>query len=174
MPKQGRQSIVWQVDRMLHAVIGTICAVLILLTVVFTCYTVVMRYVFLSPPFWGDTVALFANTWMVMLALSLSVRTRGQIAMQALYTKVSPAFAFSLEFIWTVIILAFGIFLLWFGTITAATVPGQYWELGELPKMYPMMIMPISGFLVALAAVAVLVEDWIRLRRGDLSVGNNS
>ncbi len=174
MPKQGRQSIVWQVDRMLHAIIGTICVVLILLTVVFTCYTVVMRYVFDNPPFWGDTVALFANIWMVMLALSLSVRTRDQIAMKALYTRVSPAFASALEVIWTVIILAFGIFLLWFGTITAATVPGQFWELGELPKMYPMMIMPITGFLVALAAVAVLAEDWVRLRRGDLSVGNNT
>ena len=168
--EKEKQGIVWTIDRWLTRTVSAICGVLILLTVVFTCYTIVMRYVFLNPPFWGDTVALFANIWMVLLALGLSVRTRDQIAMQALYSRISPAFAFWLEILWTLMILAFAIFLIIVGGQAALRVPGQFWELGELPKSYPMMILPISGTLVALAAIAVLAEDWLRWRRGDLSV----
>ena len=162
----------WVVDHWFWRVVISICGTFMLLTVIFTCYTVFMRYVMNNPPFWGDTVALFANIWMVLLSLAVSVRTRNQIAMQALYTRVSSAFAFWLEILWTVLILAFAIFLFFVGGQAALDVPGQFWELGELPKSYPMMILPISGLLVALAAIAVLAEDFKRWRAGDLTVKN--
>ena len=171
--KDGRGAVFWRVDSVVRVLIEWICAILILLTVCFTVYTIVMRYVFLDPPFWGDTVALFTNIWMVLLALALSVRSRDQIAMQALYTRISPSFAFGLEVLWTSIILLFGIFLIIVGGQAAALVPGQFWELGELPKTYPMLILPISGVLVTLAALAILVEDWIRWNKGDLTVMSN-
>ncbi len=172
-PFGEQKGFMWTLDRLLTKMVTAICGILILMTVVFTCYTIVMRYVFLNPPFWGDTVALFANIWMVLLALGLSVRSRDQIAMQALYTRIAPSFAFWLEVVWTLLILAFAIFMIVVGGQAALQVPGQFWELGELPKSYPMMILPISGVLVALAAIAVLVEDWLRWRRGDLTVMPN-
>lgn len=168
-----QKGFMWTLDRLLTKTVTVICGILILLTVIFTCYTIVMRYVFLDPPFWGDTVALFANIWMVLLALGLSVRSRDQIAMQALYSRIAPSLGFWMEILWTFVILAFGIFMVVVGGQAAMKVPGQFWELGELPKSYPMMILPISGVLVALAAIAVLVEDWIRWRRGDLTVMSN-
>lgn len=170
----GEQGAIWTLDRWLWKLVSLLCGILILLTVVFTCYTVYMRYIVGDPPFWGDTVALFANIWMVLLALALAVRRRDQIAMQALYTRISPAFAFWLEVIWTVVILVFAIFLIFVGGQAALTVPGQFWELGELPKSYPMMIMPICGVMVTLAALAVLAEDYKRWKRGDLTVVNHN
>ena len=110
----AEQAPVWTIDRWLWRIVSVACGILILLTVVFTCYTVYMRYVVGDPPFWGDTVALFANIWMVLLALALSVRRRDQIAMQALYARISPAFAFWLEILWTVMILVFAVILVTF------------------------------------------------------------
>jgi TRAP-type C4-dicarboxylate transport system permease small subunit len=157
-------------DRVLQRVLYVICGILMLLSVLFTCYTVVMRYVFLSPPFWGDTVTLFANIWMVFLAVSLSVRNREQIAMQGVYAQISPVLAFSLEIVWTLLTLLVGVFLAFVGLLTALDTPGEFWELGGLRKKYPMLILPLAGLFITGAAAAVLVEDWFRARRGDIRV----
>ena len=39
-----------------------------MMMVVFTVYTVVMRYVFQNPPFWGDTLSVFCNMKMASRA----------------------------------------------------------------------------------------------------------
>ena len=156
------------VDNGIQKVLRIICGILIVLTVVFTIYTVYMRYVIEDPPFWGDTVALFANIWLVMLALAVAVRTRGQIAMTAVYEMSPPVVSYSLEIIWNLFIVAFGIFLIYFGWIAARDTPSLFWELNNLPKTYPMLIIPITGFLISLASVAVIIEDVIHLKKGDL------
>jgi TRAP-type C4-dicarboxylate transport system permease small subunit len=106
------------VDRVLRSTIAWFTCSLLVLMVIFTIYTVIMRYVFHDPPFWGDTVALFCNIWLVLLAYTLAVRERQDIASA-----------------------------------------GQYWELGGLPKKAPMMVLPISGILVALMSAFTLAED---------------
>lgn len=156
-----------RVDRGVQQVLRVICGILILLTVLFTIYTVFMRYVIEDPPFWGDTVALFANIWLVLLALGLAVRGRGQIAMTAVYEMGPPLLSFVLEIIWNLFIIAFGIFLAIFGWMTAMAQTGMFWELDNMSKTYPMMIMPLTGVLVTLAAAAVIVEDVNILRSKD-------
>jgi TRAP-type C4-dicarboxylate transport system permease small subunit len=158
------------IDRVVQLILGAICGTLLMLTVVFTCYTVVMRYVFLNPPFWGDSLTLIANIWMVFLAVSLSVRNREQIAMQVLYAAMSPKLAFALEILWMLLTLLAGLFLIWFGMIAALDTPGEFWELGGLRKKYPMLILPLAGLFITGAAAAVLAEDWFRARRGDIRV----
>ncbi len=157
-------------DRVLQRILHLICGMFMLLTIVFTCYTVVMRYVFLNPPFWGDTVTLFANIWMVFLAVSLSVRKREQIAMQGIYSMLWPKLGFSLEILWLVLTLLVGVFLASVGLLAALNTPGEYWELNRLERKYPMLILPLSGLFITGAALAVLVEDWYRARRGDYRV----
>ncbi len=157
------------VDSGIQKVLRVISGILIVSTVVFTIYTVYMRYVIEDPPFWGDTVALFANIWLVMLALAVAVRTRGQIAMTAVYELSPPMVSYTLEIIWNLFIVAFGIFLIYFGWIAARDTPSMFWELGNLPKTYPMLIIPITGFLISLAATAVIVEDVIYIKKGDMT-----
>ena len=41
------------IDRAVNKVMTAFCAVLLFLMVVFTVYSVVMRYVFENPPVWG-------------------------------------------------------------------------------------------------------------------------
>ncbi|MEP6609000.1 MAG: TRAP transporter small permease subunit [Burkholderiaceae bacterium] len=69
----GRSTITWFTCSLLAPIVA------------FTIYTVVMRYVFNNPPFWGDTVALFRDIWRVLLAYALAVRDREDIASEGIY-----------------------------------------------------------------------------------------
>jgi TRAP-type C4-dicarboxylate transport system permease small subunit len=139
--------------------VRVLCAVLLAAMVLFTVYTIVMRYVFHNPPFWGDTVSMFCNIWVTMFGYSLAVRDREDIALRGFYNLIPARAAFLLEMTWTLMVLLFGIFLAWFGWVAVREVPGMFWELGGLKKSYPMLVMPLAGVLVALAASKVLIED---------------
>ncbi len=56
-----------RVNGWLAVVVRALCGTLLALMVVFTVYTVVMRYIFHDPPFWGDTLSVFCNIWLTML-----------------------------------------------------------------------------------------------------------
>jgi TRAP-type C4-dicarboxylate transport system permease small subunit len=143
----------------LGAFVQAFCGVLLMLMVVFTVYTVLMRYVFHDPPFWGDTVSMFCNIWVTMLGYSLAVRDREEIALRGFYKYLPPKGAFLLDTFWSLLVCAFGLYLVWFGWVAAQNVPGMFWELGGLKKTWPMMIMPIAGVLTALAAAMLILED---------------
>lgn len=165
-------------ERVSWAVMSTVrivCGVLLVLMVVFTAYTVLMRYVFHDPPFWGDTLSVFCNIWVTMLGYSLAVRDREDIALRGFYKLIPPLAGFLLDMIWNAMVFLFGLYLIWFGWEAVRNVPGMFWELGGLPKSYPMLVMPIGGFLVAMAASMLILEDVLILmgkRPGrDLSAG---
>lgn len=147
------------IDLLLRRALTVFCSLMLILMVVLACYVVVMRTVFSLPPFWGDTVTMFANVWFVMLAFALSIRERASISMQVIYNWMPPLLVRMVDSLWTVLLGAVGVILLVNGYLAARDVPGSYWELGNLPKSVPMMVLPISGFLVLLASVVVLIED---------------
>jgi TRAP-type C4-dicarboxylate transport system permease small subunit len=153
-----------RINTRLSAIVRVLCAVLLVLMVVFTVYTVVMRYVFQNPPFWGDTLSVFCNIWVTMLGYSLAVRDREDIALRGFYKLIPVRAGFLLDMAWTAMVCAFGLYLAWFGWVAASNVPGMFWELGGLKKMYPMLVMPIAGVLVAMAASGLIVEDILILR----------
>jgi TRAP-type C4-dicarboxylate transport system permease small subunit len=151
-----------RLDNLIWNALLAICCLLLFSIVALTAYTVFMRYVMNDAPFWGDTVALFANVWLVMLCLAITVRYEESISMQGLYGALPPIVGVALDVIWNVVTLLFGLFLVWYGLQAAMNVPGMFWELGGLPKRYPMMIMPISGALTSLAAALVLYRRLVR------------
>ncbi|MGI9383161.1 MAG: TRAP transporter small permease [Methyloligellaceae bacterium] len=101
---------------------------LLVLIVLVVLYNVMMRYVFDTPPFWTDRIGVFANIGMILFGLSLTVRDRELIAMQALYEKISPVFALVLDAAWNMLILIFSIIFAWYGLDAAINMPGQYWD----------------------------------------------
>lgn len=155
-----------RIDRAARRALGFVCIALLAVMVLFTGYTVLMRYAFDDPPFWGDTVTLFANIWLVLLALPLTVRERDHISMQMLYDALPDRAAIALEALWNALMLAMGVIIAVWGAEAAERIPGAYWELGNLPKTYPMLILPISGTLVAIASALVLLEDFGRWKSG--------
>lgn len=158
------RALVSRLDRLLEALVEHACTVLIVMLTTIVLYSVVMRYVFLSPPFWGDTVAVLANVAMVLLGISMSVRKRDLVAMQALYEILSPRVAHALEMLWNLLILIFACLFTWYGYQTAQGISGEYWELGMLPRRYPTLILPVAGALLIIACLKVLSEDVRRLR----------
>ncbi len=145
------------------AIMGLTCSLLVAM-VVFTMYTVVMRYVFRDAPFWGDTVSVFCNIWLVLIAYALTVRDREDIAMEGIYARIPAGVVVAFRYAWEAMRLAFGLFLVWYGIDAAINVPGRFWELGGLPKQVPMMALPLCGLLVAQASAAVLAEDFFGWR----------
>jgi TRAP-type C4-dicarboxylate transport system permease small subunit len=158
-------------NRFLDLVLGRVttwaCVVLLFATVAFTLYTVFMRSVMNDPPFWGDTLTLVANVWMCMLAFALSIRERESMAMQMIYDYVPARVAGLLETLWNVLFVAVGLMMVVYGYQVAERIPGTYWELGNAPKSWLMMILPVSGVLVVIAGLRVLAEDLKALRRGE-------
>ena len=148
-----------RINTRVSTAVRMLCCVLLVLMVVFIVYTVVMRYVFQNPPFWGDTLSVFCNIWVTMLGYSLAVRDREDIALRGFYKLIPPRAGFLLDMFWTAMVFAFGLYLAWFGWVAATNVPGMFWELGGLKKTYPMLIMPIAGVLVAMAASSLMLED---------------
>lgn len=148
-----------RVSRTITSGIRIICGILLILMVLFTVYTVLMRYVFHAPPFWGDTLSIFCNIWVTMLGYSLAVRDREDIALRGFYKLIPPLGGFLLDMLWNTMVLLFGLYLVRYGWEAAKDVPGMFWELGGLPKTYPMLIMPITGALVAMASAMLIVED---------------
>lgn len=168
MEQSTAETVIGKIDNGIQRVIRFVTGVLICLTVLFTVYTVFMRYVIGDPPFWGDTVALFANIWLVMLALALAVRTRGQIAMTAFYEMCPPWVSYVLEICWNVFIAGFGVFLIYYGYLNSkAQEMNFFWELNDFSKFWPTLIIPITGALIAAAAAAVIAEDIFHLKHGD-------
>lgn len=154
-------------DFLLGRVITWACVAMLAAMVAFTLYTVFMRTVMSDPPFWGDTLTLIANIWLVMLSFALSIRSRESIAMQMIYDYVPARVAGALETLWNLLFVALGLMMIVYGYMVAARIPGTYWELGNAPKSWLMLILPLSGVLVVLAALRVLAEDLGALRRGE-------
>lgn len=146
-------------DRGMRAAVTWLSCALLVLMVTFTVYTVVMRYLFKDAPFWGDTVSVFCNIWLVLIAYALTVRDREDIAMEGIYARLPRGVVSAFQYAWEAMRFAFGLYLVWFGVDAALHVPGQFWELGGLPKKVPMMALPLCGLLVAAASAAVLLED---------------
>ena len=156
------------------------CAVFLLLMVVFAVYNVVMRYVFENPPVWGDLLTVLSNIWLVFIALALTVRDKDHIALDLIYSFLPVKFAFAVQQFWTLVIFCLGIVMIIYGIEAVATMGGKYWEMWHftweggrmvfqpnyMPKKYAIAIVPISGFLVCVGAIASIIEDSYKMRTG--------
>lgn len=123
--------IIVKMDHALGRFTDHFTSLLLLMIVLVVLYSVLMRYVFDHPPFWSDRISIFANVGMILCGLSLTVRSGDLIAMQALYEKISPAFALYLDTTWNAIILIFSLVYTWYGLEAAINMPGQYWDFQE-------------------------------------------
>ncbi len=168
------------VDRMVKKVLTAFCAVLLGLMVVFTVYSVVMRYVFEDPPVWGDLLTVLSNIWLVFFALALTVRDKDHIALDLVYSWLPLKAAFAIQQFWSLVIFGLSIVMIVYGMEAVSTMGGKYWEMWHfawedggfvfkpnyMPKKYAILIVPISGFLVSIAALASIIADSVQLRAG--------
>lgn len=173
-------AIVKLIDTTVKKTLTAFCAILLLMMVAFTVYSVIMRYVFENPPVWGDLLTVLSNIWLVFFALALTVRDKDHIALDLIYSYLPLKFAFCVRQFWTLVILGLSIVMIIYGIQAVQTMGGKYWEMwyfawedgglvfkpNYMPKKYAIAIVPISGFLVCIAAIASIIEDVACLRNG--------
>ena len=171
--------VIW-IDRTVKKTLTGFCGIFLLLMVVFAVYNVIMRYVFENPPVWGDLLTVLSNIWLVFLALALTVRDKDHIALDLIYSWLPVKAAFAIRQFWTLVIFCLGIVMIIYGLEAVSTMGGKYWEMwhfgwenGELvfkpnymPKKYAISIVPISGFLVCVGAIASIIEDSFKMQAG--------
>lgn len=171
--------IIW-IDTAVKKTLTAFCAIFLLLMVVFAVYNVVMRYGYDNPPVWGDLLTVLSNIWLVFLALALSVRDKDHIALDLIYSWLPLKVVFFIRQFWTLVIFFLGIVMIIYGIEAVGKMGGKYWEMwyfawengqfvfkpNYMPKKYAIAIVPISGFLVCVAAIASIIEDSIKLRSG--------
>lgn len=171
--------ITW-IDMAVKKTLTAFCAIFLLMMVVFAVYNVVMRYVFENPPVWGDLLTVLSNIWLVFLALALTVRDKDHIALDLIYSWLPMKVGFMIHQFWTAVIFCLGIVMIVYGLEAVSTMGGKYWEMwyitwengqfvfmpNYMPKKYAIAIVPISGFLVCVAAIASIVDDSFKLRAG--------
>ena len=175
------------IDRLVHKILTAFCGILLMLMVVFTVYSVVMRYYFEDPPVWGDLLTVLSNIWLVFLALALTVRDRDHIALDLVYTRLPLRLAFMVQQFWSLVIFVLGIVIVYYGLQVVATMGGKYWEMwyfawedgglvfkpNYMPKKYAMAILPISGVLTSIAALIAVLEDCIRYAKGSFRLASD-
>jgi TRAP-type C4-dicarboxylate transport system permease small subunit len=168
------------IDRLVKKTLTAFCAIFLLLMVIFAVYNIVMRYVFENPPVWGDLLTVLSNIWLVFLALALTVRDKDHIALNLIYSWLPLKAAFLIQQFWTLVIFCLGVVMIVYGLEAVDTMGGKYWEMWHfaweqgkfvfkpnyMPKKYAIAIVPLSGFLVCVAAVASIIEDSFRMRAG--------
>lgn len=178
--------VVW-VDRLVKKTLTGFCALFLLLMVVFAVYNVVMRYVFEDPPVWGDLLTVLSNIWLVFIALALTVRDKDHIALDLIYSWLPVKVAFVIKQFWTLVIFFLGIVMIVYGMEAVTTMGGKYWEMWHfawedgqfvfkpnyMPKKYAIAIVPISGVLVCIGAVASIIEDSFKMRMGIYKLGKD-
>ena len=168
------------IDRLVHKVLTAFCGILLLLMVVFTVYSVVMRYYFEDPPVWGDLLTVLSNIWLVFLALALTVRDRDHIALDLIYTRLPLRLAFFVQQFWSLVIFCLGIVIIFYGIEVVSKMGGRYWEMwyfawedggfvfkpNYMPKKYAMAILPLSGVLVSIGALMAVLDDSLNYAKG--------
>ena len=168
------------IDQTVKKMLTAFCAVFLCAMVAFTVYSVVMRYVFRDPPIWGDLLTVLSNIWLVFFALALTVRDKDHIALDMIYNWLPLKAAFLVQQFWTAVIFCIGIVMIVWGIEAVQTMGGKSWEMWHfawedggivfkpnyMPKKYAIAIVPISGFLVCVAAVASIIDDSLRLKAG--------
>lgn len=175
------------IDMLVKKTLTGFCGVFLLLMVVFAVYNVIMRYIFENPPVWGDLLTVLSNIWLVFIALALTVRDKDHIALNLIYTWLPVKVGFVVQQFWTVVIFCLGIVMIVYGLEAVAKMGGKYWEMwyfaweegqfvfkpNYMPKKYAIAIVPISGVLVCVAAVASIIEDSFKLRAGTYQVARD-
>jgi TRAP-type C4-dicarboxylate transport system permease small subunit len=164
--------------------LAAFCSIMLLLMVLFTIYTVFMRYVLEQPPAWGDLLTVLANIWLTFIALALTVREREHIALNLIYSRLPVPWAFGVQQFWAVMIFLLGLVICIQGYDAAMNMGGKYWEMWHfqwedgwfvfksnyMPKRYAMMILPLGGGLISLGALIAIFEDCVLFKKGKFVV----
>mgnify|MGYP001941371265 CR=1 FL=1 len=143
-----------------------ICVVLFTLLVIIVVWQVVARQIFNNPQAWTEEASRMTFVWLGLFAAALVFAERGHIAVDFVVRKFSPAGQKVVGIIVQPLIIFFAASLMVYGGIRAGSGAGNQrlaaLDFLTLGQMY--LVLPISGVLIILFALANIVE----IARGEI------
>ena len=121
-------------------------------------YEVISRYVFNAPTIWVNEISRFLQIWATYLALTYSFHKKDFIRITVLYDKIGDRGKKILDFISTIFIIFFSVFVVYYGWLIAydsLEVGRTSSTILDLPSFITELAIPLCfGFL----QLRVLIE----------------
>lgn len=127
-------------------------------TVLVVAGTVVARYGFRTTPSWGEEVALLFIGWFSFLGASLATREGLHLSVEFLSDLLPRRSRRAVIVFARLAVIGFGLFMIAAGIGLVAATTRQTLPATKLPVGWASYLaLPVSGFLIALQAVAVWI-----------------
>jgi TRAP-type C4-dicarboxylate transport system permease small subunit len=145
------------IERLLKGVL----AALVVAMVVSVTWQVLSRYLFVVPAAWTEELARFLLIWIGMLGAAYAYRTNSHLGLDLLPAKLTGSRKFALNVLTHLLCLGFAAAVL---VIGGGSLVAMTWELKQysaaigLPIAYVYSVIPLSGALICLFALAAMFD----------------
>jgi len=153
-----------QIIRILDAILTRALIALMVALVASVSWQVVSRYVFSSPSSWTEEVARFLLIWIGVLGAAYAFRTGVHLGLDVLPKKLTGKSAKILKLFTVAAVMVFSISVLLYG---GGSLVALTWELKQysavlgLPIAFVYSVIPISGALICIYAIAAAMGEEI-------------
>ena len=147
--------------RIVDKVLGAALAALVTAMVVSVTWQILSRYLFVVPAAWTEELARFLLIWIGMLGAAYAYRTRSHLGLDLLAGKLTDHGQARLNVLSHFICMSFAAVVLIIG---GGSLVAMTWELKQysaamgLPIAYVYAVIPASGVLICLFALAGMLQ----------------
>ena len=126
---------------------------------------VILRYGFNYSLAWSEEVVREVIMYTTFVGCSVAVKNRSMIKIDALYQLV-PGARFSLSIFSNLVILAFSVMMIYYGTEMAKlqVATNQTTVILQIPIVYLYAFLPLTGVLMFFRTLHVIYDDVVRER----------
>ncbi len=153
----GMRLLAW-LDRLLEALL----ALLVLALVLTVSWQVAARYLLQSPGSWTEELARFLLIWIGLVGAAYAYRSRAHMSVDLLAARLGAAGARALRRVGALAVLLFAVSVLLVGGTRLVLLTLELAQTSAamgLPMGYVYLALPLSGLLLALYALADLVDS---------------
>lgn len=153
---------VWgKLEHHFTSVIRVMTSLLLLAIVAVISYQVLARYLpGVRVPRWTEEISLILMVWLSMLGSGLAVRKGEHLAMDVVVRLLPNKPKRGVALFVALIVVAFGVYLMWFGSELVLRTMRQTFSATKLPIGLMYLGLPLGGFLIALYSGINMVKVW--------------
>lgn len=116
---------------------------------------------------WYDEVAAIMLAWLTYYGAALAALRRAHLGFPGLYQAAPPAARIVMLIVGETLVIGFFLVLAWYGWDVILILMGDtLTSLPWVPITFTQSVIPIGGFLIALAEILTLPERWHEARTG--------
>jgi len=138
----------------------------IIFSVILVFCQVVMRYVFAHSLAWSEELARYLFVWQIWVGASYSAKNRSHLRITFIRDSLAPSTQRKVEFVVTVIWIAFAVIIAINGFTLAARVHSfnQLSSALRMPMMYAHLAVPVGCGLMVIRLIENTVKDFFRAK----------